>query len=139
MNSATLTIAEAIDKHGIGVLDHLDTSLSIPVLPGIQFQGDIAVVPVKGAESKVPLPAKGVPVVRGENGGNTHSLHGDGDVRFDPRDADVRNLSLGRLTVGENSTAYLAHPEHAYSGIAPGTYDIRRQREQAEELRMVTD
>jgi hypothetical protein len=139
MTLSTLTIAEAIDKHGIDVLDHLDRSLSIPILSGIQFQGDIAVVPATGAEATTPVPTKGLAVVRGENGGNTHSLHGEGDVRFDPREADTRNLSLGRLTVAPGATAYLAHPEHAYSGIAPGTYDIRRQREQAEELRMVTD
>lgn len=33
------------------------------------------------------------------------------------------------LTVAEGSVAYLAHPGHAYSGIGPGTYVLRRQRE----------
>ncbi|NUR64049.1 MAG: hypothetical protein HOV87_36130 [Catenulispora sp.] len=33
------------------------------------------------------------------------------------------------LTVAVGATAYLAHPEHAYSGIGPGTYVLRRQRE----------
>ncbi|MGW0803278.1 hypothetical protein [Nonomuraea sp. NPDC002799] len=43
------------------------------------------------------------------------------------------------LTVAEDATAYLAHPEHAYTGIAPGTYELRRQREQADKARLVAD
>jgi len=35
--------------------------------------------------------------------------------------------------------AELGHPEHGYNGIAPGSYEIRRQREMAEEIRMVQD
>ena len=46
---------------------------------------------------------------------------------------------LALLTVPEGSIAYLAHPEHAYTGIGPGSYTLRRQREQADELRMVAD
>lgn len=136
---APLTIAEAIDLHGVDVLDHLDRDLTIPILSGIQFQGDVAVIPYPSKAATTPVPKAGVPVVRGESGGNTHSLHGDGPVFFEGRDATAQNLSLGVLTVPEGSTAYLAHPEHAYSGVGPGTYELRRQREQAEELRMVTD
>ena len=44
-------------------------------------------------------------------------------------DGDARSLDLGTLTVGPGALAYLAHPEHAYSGIGPGTYVLRRQRE----------
>ena len=39
----------------------------------------------------------------------------------------------------DGSTAYLGHPEHGFMGIGAGTYEIRRQREMAEELRMVAD
>lgn len=135
-----LTVQEAIDRHGVDVLDYLDREATIPVLDGLQFQGDVAVVPVKdAAPAKTPVSAKGVAVVRGESGGNTHMLVADGPVFFDAREADVRNLSLGTLTVPTGSTAFLAHPEHAYSGIAPGTYELRRQREEAEQRRMVTD
>lgn len=135
----TLTIADAEKKLGIDVLDYLEKDVAIPILDGLQFQGDLAVVPVSGRTASTVVPVKGLPVVKGENGGNTHSLHGDGQVFFDPRDAETRNLSLGLLTVPAGSTAYLGHPEHAFSGIAPGSYEIRRQREQAEELRMVQD
>jgi len=46
---------------------------------------------------------------------------------FDP--ASEEGLDLGVLTVAEGAVAYLAHPEHAYSGIGAGTYVLRRQRE----------
>lgn len=135
----SLTVQEAIDRHGVDVLNHLDRSVTIPVLDGLQFQGDVAVVPSSTAAASAPIPESGVAVVRGENGGNTHMLVADGPVFFDAVDASPESLVLGELTVPEGSTAYLAHPEHAYSGIAPGSYELRRQREQAQEIRLVRD
>ena len=73
------------------------------------------------------MPRNGVPVVRGEFGGHTHTLLAEGEVRFDP--ASDEGLDIGVLTVAEGAVAYLAHPEHAYSGIGAGTYVLRRQRE----------
>jgi hypothetical protein len=136
---STLTIEQAVARHGVDVLDHLDRTATIPVLAGLQMQGDLAIVPAAGVAT-TPVPPAGVPVVRGENGGNTHTLLADGPgVCWDERTATTSSLTLGLLTVPDGSTAYLAHPEHAYSGIAPGTYEIRRQREMADELRMVAD
>ena len=77
----------------------------------------------------------GIPVVRGEAGGNTHALVGTGFWRATPQ----AELQLGELTVPEGGVAYLAHPEHGYLGIAAGTYSVCRQREQADEIRMVAD
>ncbi len=51
----------------------------------------------------------------------------------------MQNLQLATLTVPDGQVAYLAHPEHGYMGVGPGTYEIRRQREQADELRLVQD
>jgi hypothetical protein len=48
---------------------------------------------------------------------------------YNPNHHPCHPLDLGVLTVAEGAVAYLAHPEHAYSGIAPGTYLLRRQRE----------
>ena len=48
-------------------------------------------------------------------------------------------LTVATLSVPDGATAWLGHPEHAYLGIGPGTYEVRRQREQAEELRVVAD
>lgn len=122
------TLAEAIEVHGIDVDEHLDRQMAIPVLTGLQAQGDVMVVPrpALGA-AVVAVPRNGVPVVRGEFGGHTHTLLAEGEVRFDP--AIEEGLDIGVLTVAEGAVAYLAHPEHAYSGIGAGTYVLRRQRE----------
>lgn len=134
------TLAEAIDRFDVDVHTHLDRDFEIPVLAGLQRQGDVIVVPAKPSHhAGIPVPALGFPVVRGEAGGNTHMLLADGDVFFDPRPASATNLTLGVLTVAEDAEAYLAHPEHGYLGIAAGDYEIRRQREQADELRLVAD
>lgn len=135
------TLATLIDRHGITVEDHLDQQVTVPINTGLQRQGDVLVVPEpRGTAATTPVPPTGVPVVRGEAGGNTHAIVADGPgVCCDTRDASTRNLTLATLTVPEGSVAYLAHPEHAYTGIGPGTYTLRRQREQADELRIVAD
>lgn len=134
------SLSDLIDHHNIEVLDHLDREALVPIVTGLQRQGDVIVVPTPdGAAATKRVPASGVPVVRGEAGGNTHAIVAEGAVFCDVREATASNLTLATLTVTEGATAYLAHPEHAYSGIGPGTYELRRQREQADELRMVQD
>jgi len=78
---------------------------------------------------------EGIPVIKGEAGGNTHLLIADGEVRWIP----LNGQNLGTVTVEPGAQAFMAHPEHGYMGIAPGSYTIRRQREQADEIRMVAD
>ena len=135
---AAITVDEAVARFGVEVLDHLDRQVAVPVLSGAQCQGDVSVLPVAGEPAVTALRAAGVPVVRGEAGGNTHSLHGDGPgVCFDA--APEGGLALGVLTVPEGSAAYLAHPEHGYLGVGPGTYRVGRQREWASEWRLVAD
>ncbi|MGW4794167.1 hypothetical protein ACWEPC_17375 [Nonomuraea sp. NPDC004297] len=132
------TIEQAMATFGVTVDAHLDRQAEIPVLSGLQFQGDVAVVPVDGKPGGSPIPEAGVPVVRGQAEANTHLLVATGKAYFAParrRDGIV----LGLLTVAEGATAYLAHPEHAFAGIAPGTYELRRQREQADGSRLVAD
>jgi hypothetical protein len=122
------TLAEAIEVYGIDVDEHLNRQMTIPVLTGLQAQGDVMVVPrPAAAPATKAVPRAGVPVVRGEFGGHTHTLLAEGTVAFDA--AAEEGLDIGVLTVAEDATAYLAHPEHAYSGIGPGTYVLRRQRE----------
>ena len=132
------TLADAITRFDVDVHDHLDRDEIVPVLAGLQRQGDVIIVPA-AVIAETPVPSAGHPVVRGENGGNTHLLLASGDVRFDERTASATNLTLGTLTVGQDAEAFLAHPEHGYLGIAPGSYEVRRQREQADELRLVAD
>lgn len=130
------TLGALIDRHGVDVLGHLDRQVTVPVLAGLQAQGDVLVLPHTGRAATTPLHDDGVPVVRGESGGNTHLLLADGPVCFD---SDPAGLRLGVLTVADGAAAYLAHPEHGYLGIAPGSYELRRQREQTDVVRLVAD
>lgn len=115
----------------------LDPTLEIPVLTGLQVQGDVAIIPTRpGADPGDPITPAGVPVVRGENGGNTHHLVTDGPCSWRPT---IQLPELGTLTVPDGSVAWLLHPEHGGNGIGPGCYRLRRQQEMADELRMVAD
>lgn len=135
--------AQLIDQHGITVLDHLDMEVDIPVLSGLQRQGDVIVIPAASAgivaHAATPVPAAGTPVVRGESGGNTHTIVAEGPVFCDTVTGRADQLRVAVLTVPDGSTAWLTHREHGYAGIAPGTYEVRRQREQSDVIRMVQD
>jgi hypothetical protein len=136
-----LTTAQAIALTGVEIHDHLDRELSIPLLTGMQRQGDVLVRPHPNRKPATSLvPAVGVPIVRGENGGNTHLLLTEsGTVTWDWLPASGTDLTLGVLTVADGSAALLAHPEHGYMRIGAGNYTIGRQREQADEIRRVED
>lgn len=148
MSTTSITLADAEHTFGVQVDEHHDRQADIPVLPGLQFQGDVAIVPT--VDQKIlaivndadAVPRHGVAVVRGENGGNTHLLLASGPCFWAPSASsgtDPSDLDLGVLTVPDGSTAYLAHPEHAFAGIGAGTYTLRRQREQADVARFVED
>jgi hypothetical protein len=114
----------------------LAAELDIPTIAGLQHQGDVSVIPAAMAEDDfrepaTPVPAAGVAVVRGEAGGHTHLLLAAGDVRYDAREGAAGDITLGSLVVAEGATAWLDHPEHGNTGIAPGRYVLRRKREVA--------
>lgn len=114
----------------------------IPVLAGSQRQGDVIVLPADTVPAAATVvPPTGTPVVRAENGGNTHAVYAaDGPVFCaTTTSSSVTGLRVATLFVPPGSTAYLGHPEHGFLGIAPGSYEIRRQREQADQIRMVAD
>ena len=143
--TSTATLGAVLERAGVDTLGVLDAQIDVPVLTGLaQAQGDLLVLPRpdKPAAS-TPIPAAGVLVVRAESsGGNTHSLHsweGPGCF-YDERPAGGTGLVLGVLTVPDGATAYLVHTEeHGANAFGPGTYEIRRQREQADEIRVVAD
>ncbi|HET7397650.1 MAG TPA: hypothetical protein VFJ94_03920 [Intrasporangium sp.] len=139
--TATRTIASMTVTTGVSVTTGHDLDVDIPVLTGMQRQGDVLVIPSPaGKNATTPVPATGTPVVRGENGGNTHAIYPDGPgVACDTFAADGASLRVATLTVPAGSTAYLGHPEHGFMGIGPGRYELRRQREMADELRVVAD
>lgn len=131
------TVNELVQTTGIEVDTDHDPEFDIPVLAGLQRQGDILVLPA-ATRATTAVPADGTPVVRGESGGNTHAIYAsDGPVYCDTDSPE--GLRVATLTVPEGSTAYLGHPEHGYMGIAAGHYEIRRQREMADEMRIVAD
>jgi hypothetical protein len=117
-------------------LDLLEQSLRIPVLGGLQAQGDLIVVPSAMLATPDPIPPEpgwrdvppeGIVLLRSAGGGNPHTLVAEPgtcrwttSVRFD-------GLSIGAFEA--TADVYLIHPEHGASGVAPGTYVVRRQRE----------
>lgn len=132
----TQTLGSLIGRHGVEVLEHLDRDLEVPVFDGLQFQGDLAVIPcVGGFFEGTPVPPQGIAVIEAVGGGHEHRLlaGAPGTAWFTPS----RGQDIGVLTT--TGPAYLAHPEHGYLGIAPGAYTLRRQREQADVERLVAD
>jgi hypothetical protein len=143
----TLTLADLTARTGLGVLGHLEREVTIPVTGGIQAQGDLLVIPIAllAAETRGwawrnvsiadsarwhEVPGAGIEVLRAGTGGNPHTLVADpGTCRWTTGTHDPERLGLGGLST--TGVAYLIHPEHGGSGIAPGTYVIRRQRERS--------
>lgn len=138
--TSTMTAAALEQRLGVTIEEHLTREIDIPVLAGVpQRQGDVLFIPEPSArKATTPLTSVGFPVVRGESGGNTHALHADHGTSF--YDPDQRGgQRLGVLTVAVGSTAVLSHPEHGFMAFGPGTYTVNRQREQADEIRLVAD
>lgn len=135
------TLSDIMAPHRVEIPEHLAAQAEVPLLSGLQRQGDVLITPMKPGQiaGLEPVPAEGVAVVRGEAGGNTHLLVADGAVSFAPAPTTRGGLTLGSLVVEEGASAYVIHPEHGAAGIAPGTYCVSRQREQAEIERMVSD
>lgn len=131
-----ITLAKLEADFGLTYDEHLDREAEIPTVKDAPApQGDVMIRPVAGlAPATTPVPAEGVAVVRGENGGNTHLLVGK--AFFDSRE---NGLVIGVVTVPDGATALMSHPEHGGFLIAPGSYEIRRQREQKDEIEMVRD
>ena len=136
------TYGALLSQHGISIPEHLEAEAQVPVLSGVQAQGDLLVVPVDktqlGTGQLVPM--GGYQVVRGEAAAHTHWLDGLGPVSYAPNTGELDGLVLGELTVPDGSVAYLTHEdEHGSNGIGAGRYEIRQKRELADEIRYVED
>lgn len=124
----------------IEIPPHLEADAEVPVLTGLQRQGDVYVIPQPRGkiDGLQPIPPEGIVVVRGEAGGNTHRLMADGPCFWaSSRDRFIQ----GSLVVEEGGTAYLIHEEHGAQGIGHriGSYFLRRQRQQEEEITIAAD
>lgn len=136
-----MTYEEALTKVGVTVPDHLIADAEVPVLTGPQAQGDLLIVPTDRSTVKLlPVPDEGVQVVFGEATGNSHFLHRgfDSPGVLYARVTDGQCLAVVAVPTGES--AQLIHTdEHGANGIGPGLYEIREKREQADQIRRVTD
>jgi len=134
----TATLNQLINRYSIDTetLEYMDREISIPVLDQPQIQGDVSILPVTTKAATTPIPLAGIAVVRGENGGNTHSLHGEGFFDFAP---SPTGTEIGTLTVEPGKEVHMHHPQHGFMGFAGGTYRIGSQREWAGEWRQVAD
>jgi len=132
------TYADILGRHDVEIPAHLEAQAEVPILTGAQRQGDVIMVPTRPGKSAATLvPSEGIPVVRGEAGGNTHLLVADGAVLWNP--ASTGGTTLGLVVIPDGAAAYMLHPEHGAMGMGPGSYIVRRQREQADEIRIVAD
>lgn len=132
------TLTEVMTPHGVEIPAHLVADAEVPVLTGMQRQGDVLVIPTRRGKvtGLEPIPPQGIAVVRGEAGGNTHLLVGGG--KWAPITTD--RAIMGTLVLEKEDQAFLLHPEHGATGIAgPGAFIVKRQREQADVVRLVSD
>lgn len=135
------TLGKLAEATGFEILEHLEAEAEVPVLSGLQAQGDLFIVPVpvgKVARSRgTEVPAEGIAVIEAMNGGHEHRLFAG-----KPGTAFWDAAAPGEQVIGVLecvAPAYVLHPEHGGAGIAPGRYELRRQREQADEQRLVAD
>lgn len=133
-----MQLAELLGKTGLDVLGHLERQVTVPVIDGIQAQGDLIIIPadlITTVEPHtysrwLPVPPTGVELVRGAAGNNPHTLVADpGTCEFTNLVRDPLGLAIAILT--NIKPAYLIHPEHGATGIAPGRWLVRRQQELA--------
>ncbi len=137
------TLADVTRATGFEVLKHLEAEAEVPVLGGLQAQGDLFIVPLPIAgrpvqyDALVPVPAEGIAVIDAVGSGHEHRLFAAVPGTAMLALATGRGQDIGVLECTE--PAYVLHPEHGATGIAPGQYMLRRQREQADEERLVAD
>lgn len=112
-------------------IDRLQAADDIPVLTGLQRQGDVLVIPTAPGQvaGLVDIPPAGTPAVQGQH---THLLVGDGAYA-----ARNDGIDLGTLVV--RTEVWMLHDEHGGNAIGPGTYLLRGKQEMAEQIRRVAD
>lgn len=141
----TMTLSEIEDLAGRRCYDHVRDVLAdveVPVLTGPQSQGDLFVLPVArtaGGEA-VDVPVAGVDVIAPVDGGHAHTLVAPdgGCVALVRSPVGADDLVLATITA--SAPVFLLHAEHGATGLAPGSYEIRGQREfDAAEARRVAD
>jgi len=132
------TLGELTSKHDFQVLEHLEAEASVPVHAGLQAQGDLFIIPSASSAytASTVIPAEGVAVIEAIGGGHEHrifaSVPGTARITMLGRGQDIAYMEC-------TEPVYSLHVEHGATGIAPGAYLFRRQREQADEERLIAD
>jgi hypothetical protein len=135
------TLADITAVHRFQVLEHLEAEAQVPVLGGLQAQGDLFVIPQAAAGRQAAggmvVPPAGIAVIPAVGSSHEHRLFAGtpGTAWWTPAFGSGQDLGMLKCT----EPAYLLHPEHGATGIAPGLYLLRRQREQGEGERVVAD
>ena len=142
----TMTYGAVLGERNITVPEHLEADAEVPVLTGLQRQGDVAIIPTERPKELAwqyeKVPPEGIAVVRGENGGHTHHLAAYDGVCLWAGNPQVSAAApvLGELEVPDGAVAYLSHDdEHGANGIGPGHYAIVRQVEETDKRQLVAD
>lgn len=134
------TLSALSTSTGVATYEHLEAEAEVPILAGIQCQGDLIVIPIEAEHVAAArrtggwtdVPRAGYELLRGQH---PHVLVADpGVCRYT---AGVRGQDLA--LVDASAPVYLLHPEHGGMGLVAGVYLVRRQREQAETERLVAD
>lgn len=133
------TLGEAEELFGFRYISALDRDAEIPVIDTAGIQGDVTLLRVTTSPATTPIPAEGILVVRGEAGGNTHSLHGNGFWDTDRRGVLPPGLYYGTLTVPEGGTVLLSHCQHGGLLVSEGTWEVGGQRQWLGEWQRVAD
>lgn len=143
MNS-TLTLSDIEQHAGRRCYGHVSDQLAdieIPVLAGVQAQGDLLIVPVRrNAGAGAVEVTRPVDVIPATNGGHAHTLVAPdgGCVAHIRTSTSVGDLVLATISCTE--PVFLLHAEHGATGLAAGNYEMRGQREfDAAEERRVAD
>lgn len=136
------TYASSLKLIGAVVPNHLSAAAEVPVLTGVQAQGDLIIIPTQERSHLdwQPVPDGGIQVMRGEATGNTHWLHRGFCSPGVQYSRVERELLIGFVKVPEGESALLLHTdEHGSNGIGAGVYAVHGKRELAKKIRRVAD
>ena len=111
-------------------------------------QGDILLVPVEAVPEglkEVPREKGKIVLAEGEETGHLHAIDAP-EATFLATDlASIEGrflvIEAEAITAGAAAGVSLTHPEHDTITVAPGSYEVRRQREYSEAggIRVVAD
>ena len=135
--TTALTLANLTDRTGLDVLDHLERETTIPVVDGLQAQGDLIVIPCAHLDDITiapnprwrEVPSTGIELLRSAAGGNPHTLVADpGTCQWTTSVDDPTRLALGVLTATVASFFMQEHTDANKEQLQATHEDLCRDR-----------